>query len=203
MKKFLKEIKWVTALMAILMILLGMLMILNPGGAVLTICRLVGCVLLITGVVLVVMFLVRKGWEGNNTADVLLGVLGVVLLAVGLYIAIRPAAVIGFVSILIAVILFFHAFRGFREIQELRRLRDDSWWISLFCTVLTVLMGILVRVSPFGSAKVMGILTGICLIFAGVSGLFMDFRVLHISRKIQKNRYLEDDIIDVEAREIK
>ena len=62
----------------ILLIILGILLLVNPTGALLTVCRIAGCILLLSGAVLIAVFLSRKGWESGSVWDVALCVLGAV-----------------------------------------------------------------------------------------------------------------------------
>lgn len=202
MKEFLQRTKLMTALTSILLIILGILLITNPTGAVLTVCRIVGCILFISGIVLIVMFLSRKGWETGSTWDVAMCVLGAVMLAVGVFIVIRPGAVVGFVGILFAIILFLHAIYDFREMLNLKRMNDERWWISLICAAVTFLMGILILMSPIAVPAIMTVLTGIFLIFDGLAELFIAFRVLQVGKRWEQEGFSDKKVIEGKAEEI-
>ena len=148
MKEFLQRTKLMTVLVSIVLIILGILLLVNPTGALLTVCRIAGCILLLSGAVLIAVFLSRKGWESGSVWDVALCVLGVVMLALGLFVIIRPAAVLSFMGLLFAIILFLHGFYDLREMRMLKRMNAGRWRISLICTGVTFLMGILMLFLP-------------------------------------------------------
>ena len=202
MTEFFQKTKPINILTAVLLIILGILLIANPTGAVLTVCRIVGCILFIGGVVLLLMFIGRKGWETGSTWDVVIGVLGAVLLAIGLFIIIRPGTVVGFVGILFAIILFFHAFYDMREMRNLKRMNDERWWISLICAAVTFLMGLWILLSPITVPAIMTILTGVFLIFDGIVELFLAVRVQQVGKRWEAEGFSEKKIIEGKAREV-
>ena len=191
-----------TPLTAIVLIILGILMIANPTGAVLTVCRIVGCILFLAGIVLMVLFLARRGWENSSTWDVAMCVLGAVLLALGLFIIIRPGVVVGFVGILFAVVLFLHGIYDFREMINLKKMGDERWWISLILGIVTFLMGVLVLISPIAIPTIMTVLTGIFLVFDGAVELYLAFRIHQVGKRWEKEGFHGSRVIDGEAEDI-
>jgi uncharacterized membrane protein HdeD (DUF308 family) len=203
MKEFLQRTKMVTVMMSIVMVILGILLIVNPDTAVLTVCQIVGCILLLTGIVLIIMYLTRKGKENSSAWDVAMCVLGVVLLALGIFVIIRPSAVLNFVGLLFAVILFLHAFYEFREMRNLKRMQDERWWISLICAAATLVMAILMLFLPVAVAAFATVLAGIFLIYNGVADLFLAFRVMQAAKRWEETGgFIEGEIIDVDSEDI-
>lgn len=192
MKEFMQKTKLMTVLMAILLVILGILLIVNPAGALLTVCQIVGCLLFLTGAVLIVMFLAQKGWENGSAWEVAMCVLGVVLLALGLFVIIRPASVLNFVGLLFAIILFLHGIYDFREMRKLKRMNDSRWWISLICTAVTFLMGVLLLFLPVAVASFATVLAGIFLIYNGVADLYIAFRVMQAVKRWEQDGFPEE-----------
>ncbi|HIV24340.1 MAG TPA: DUF308 domain-containing protein [Candidatus Scatomonas pullistercoris] len=198
MKDFLERTKLMTELVAVLMIVLGILLLVNPGEAVLLVCRLSGVILGITGLVLLLMSLNnRQGVERGNGLDIFLTVLGIILLALGLFIVFRPGVVVGFAGVLFAVVLFVHGIGDLREMITLKQMGYSRWWVSLLCAAVTFLMGLVVLLLPFDSAALMMRIAGIFLVLDGISELYLALRVVSL-----KKRYNTDRMIEGHAREI-
>ena len=198
MKDFLERTKLMTELVAVLMIVLGILLLVNPGEAVLLVCRLSGVILGITGLVLLLMSLNnRQGVERGNGLDIFLTVLGIILLALGLFIVFRPGVVVGFAGVLVAVVLFVHGIGDLREMITLKQMGYSRWWVSLLCAAVTFLMGLVVLLLPFDSAALMMRIAGIFLVLDGISELYLALRVVSL-----KKRYNTDRMIEGHAREI-
>ena len=83
MKEFFQRTKTDILLMALMTIALGILLILNPTFAVLTICRIVGWILLLGGLFSVVTYFFRKSVQ-RSYASLLTGIIET---ALGLWIA--------------------------------------------------------------------------------------------------------------------
>ena len=198
MKDFLERTKLMTELVAVLMIVLGILLLVNPGEAVLLVCRLSGVILGITGLVLLLMSLNnRQGVERGNGLDIFLTVLGIILLALGLFIVFRPGVVVGFAGVLFAVVLFVHGIGDLREMITLKQMGYSRWWVSLLCAAVTFLMGLVVLLLPFDRAALMMRIAGIFLVLDGISELYLALRVVSL-----KKRYNTDRMIEGHAREI-
>ena len=203
MKEFLQKLQSMTALTAAAMLILGILLMVNPMGAILTVCRIVGCILLLAGAALVFMFLIKRGWETGSPWDIAVCVLGAVLLAVGIFVILRPGSIVEFVNLLFAVVLFLHGIYDFREMLKLKRLRDDKWWVSLILTAITFVMGFLLLASPFMASVFVTMAAGAFLLFDGAVALFLAFRVQQVGRRNREDETrLRDDIIDGEAEDI-
>ena len=203
MKEFLQKLQSMTALTAVAMLILGILLMVNPMGAILTVCRIVGCILLLAGIALVFMFLIKRGWETGSPWDIAVCVLGAVLLAVGIFVILRPGSIVEFVNLLFAVVLFLHGIYDFREMLKLKRLRDDKWWVSLILTAVTFVMGFFLLASPFMASVFVTMAAGAFLLFDGAVALFLAFRVQQMGRRNREDETrLRDDIIDGEAEDI-
>ncbi len=204
MKDFLERTKLITELMAVLMIILGIMLVMNPQEAVLMVCRLVGVIMAVTGLALLLMSLNnRRGVERGGGLEIFLTVLGIILLAMGLFVTFRPGVVVDFAGILFALILFVHGIGDLREMAVVKRMGYDKWWISLLCAAVTFLMGLIVLIAPLGSASLMMSIAGVFLILDGVSDLYIAFRVITLRKRYEQ--YEETDpgrMIEGEAREI-
>ena len=210
-KEFVKHAKLATCCTSLLLIILGVFLLINPSEAIMTVCRIVGCIMVVAGVVLIILFIVRKRCEVENNVNYILIILGVILFALGIFVVLKPGVIVGFVSILFAVILFLQAAAGIRGLTEQVKYKDGKWWIGLLIVVVTVLMALLVLIQPLFLASILMRITGVFMILSGIGGLFMNFRIMHYGKQYRKEHpeYVEemrkkayrDRVIDVDAEE--
>lgn len=153
-------------LTGVVMIALGIVILVNPIGALETIVRLMGFVIIGYGVLaLVPHFLNRNGANGVTT-DVGIGAIAAI---VGLVMAIFPHFV---VSVVWTVIGVFILLTGVLDIMESRTLRANSGalgWAATGSGVLCVLLGILVICVPMASPTLGMLVAAAALIINGIT----------------------------------
>lgn len=185
-----KKLKWNMVIMAVLTVVMGAALILNPDAAALTICKLLGWIILISGAVSVVFYL--KGRRGFWEASALvLAVIGIVL---GVFIIRTPGIIVKFLGYLLAGVLLVHGINDIREAFEIRRFLDERWNIALVLGIISILLGILILWNPFSSAAVLMTIIGISLVYDGITDLLIVLRAAKFVKDVKRD--LEDDIID-------
>lgn len=196
MKAYLKGLKWNMVIMSVLTVIMGIALIANPDAAALTICTLLGWIILISGIVSVIFYLrgARSFWE---TSGLVLAVIGIVL---GVFIIRTPDAIVKFLGYLMAGILLVHGINDVREAFEIKGYQDQQWVVALILGVINILFGVLIVWNPFSSAAVLMTIIGIALVYDGITDLMIVLRVAkfakEIGRKLKEDVILEDDIID-------
>mgnify|MGYP001851277977 FL=1 len=177
MRDFFVKPRMMSEITAVLMIVFGLMLVINPGGAVLLVCRLLGLVLAVTGLVFCLTAFSGRYEPAGKGLDLLHLVPGIFLAAAGLFILFRPGVVVGFAGILFAVILLVHGVSDLRKMLLMRQVGDQRWKISLVSAVITFLMGFIVLIAPFGSASLMMTFAGIFLMIDGISELYLILRM--------------------------
>lgn len=177
-------------IMAVLTVIMGIALIANPNAAALTICSLLGWIILLSGVVSVIFYLRgnRSFWEMSGLVLAIIGIL------LGIFIIRTPGVIVKFLGYLMAGILLIHGINDVREAIEVKGYRDEGWMIALILGVISILFGILIIWNPFSSAAVLMTIIGIALIYDGVTDLLIVLRVARVAKEIKRN--FEDDIID-------
>ena len=204
MKAILKNINVVSMLTAAGMVLLGIMLIVSPIKAVLAVCMIAGAILLASGVFLVVLFVMNRNRNGINALDIILCILGAALTAVGLFILIRPQAVIAFVVFLFAIILFLRAIGSMRELRQLKNANDSKWMICVVAIVVTLVMAVITVWNPIRVIEIAYRIFGVFMIFSGISGFLLELRVMHYEKENRDNRrYIEGEVIDVDPSDLR
>ena len=175
-----KKLKWNLVLMSLLYLGLGVFLVMKPGTALNIVCyALGGVVLACAAVQLVRYFAVERGvFQSQLTL-----VSGIVCLALGAFLIIRSDIV---VSILPLVFGLFDAIGRVQNALDLRRCGYDSWKGFLFLPVLSVVLGVVLVINPFGAMETLVMAIGIILIVEGAINLLSALYTVLAVRRFTK-----------------
>jgi uncharacterized membrane protein HdeD (DUF308 family) len=152
--------------LSVLMIIAGVLAIVVPPVAGLTVLLVVAWLLIFSGAFHFV-FAWHTRTAGGMIWELLLGFL---YLGVGVYALLHPAAGLASLTLLLAAYLFAEGVLELVLSFRLRPMHGSSW--LLFDGVVTLILGILIwRTWPSSTEWVIGTLVGISMLFSGVSRL--------------------------------
>ena len=155
-------------LLSIAFIALGLLLLVMPQTSLLWICYAFGAVVLITGVVCLVQY---ARLRGSGFAAPFFLVAGVSTAALGIFSLARPEVVASFLPVVFGLFILIDGCSRIGTAIELARRKADKWWMMLLFSVLSVALGILLLVNPFGAAVSVVMLCGVLLIIEGVVNL--------------------------------
>jgi uncharacterized membrane protein HdeD (DUF308 family) len=166
-----RRIRMSFLLTAVLTILLGLILILAPGTAVRTIFLVVGWMLLLTGAGSLLTALCSRG-KPMGQGDL---VLGLIQVATGLVVLMRPGFLLSLAGIVLGFILLLH---GVHDIQNAREAKamGYEYRLSLVVGVVTVVMGLVVMINPFSTAQALLRFAGLFLLLDGLGDLLMVYR---------------------------
>lgn len=166
---------WSIAL-SVLMIIAGMLAIASPLLAGIVVTRVVGWVLLFSGVLHFVY-----AFRGGGATAVLWEILLAVLYAlVGFYILANPAIGLASLTLAIALYFFVKAILEFTESYMTRRESGSGW--LLFNGIVTLALAFLILGNwPASKIWAIGTLVGVSILFSGISRLMMASAVRRIT----------------------
>lgn len=149
--------------LGVLSIVAGIIAFVFPLAATLAAALLFGVLLLVTGVAQVIHVFGTEGWKGR--AWMLVG--GVLSVAVGLLIMLRPVA--GALTLTLLLGIFFLIGGGIRAVMALGLRPERGWGLLLANGILGILLGVLVFSQwPEAAAWLLGIVLGVDLMFNGV-----------------------------------
>lgn len=155
-------------LLSIAFIALGLLLLVMPQTSLLWICYAFGAVVLITGVVCLVQY---ARLRGSGFAAPFFLVAGVSTAALGIFSLARPEVIASFLPVVFGLFILIDGCSRIGTAIELARRKADKWWMMLLFSVLSVALGILLLVNPFGAAVSVVMLCGVLLIIEGVVNL--------------------------------
>lgn len=163
-----RRLKMQVLLTAVLTLILGIILLFMPGMAIGTLLGILGWVLVITGVVSLLSVLLTHG-AMTGQGDLVLGLLE---LASGIVVLMRPDFLVSLLGILLGLLLVMHGARDIQSAREAKALGFD-WKLSLGVGVVTVAMGAIVIFSPVSTARVLLQMTGAFLIVDAVGDLIL------------------------------
>ena len=103
--------------------------------------------------------------------------MGLLLAALGLWLLTSPGSVIVLIQFSVAAVLIFHGVIDLQGAVSLARLGISNWWVDLVLAALTVVLGGVVLLNPFGTMEAMTMLIGASLVYDGASDLYLIYRV--------------------------
>ena len=159
-----KKLKWNLIVMSVLYLALGIFLLMVPGTALNVVCYALGGVVLLGAVIqLVRYFLVERGiFQSQLTL-----ISGLVCLALGGFLILRSDIVVRILPIVFGLFVIFDSLGRIQNALELRRCEYPSWKGFLLLAVLSIALGVIMIVDPFGTMETLVMAIGVILIVEG------------------------------------
>ena len=194
--KLLKKLKTNIVISAMLCILLGIVLVVWPDLSMQVVCTAVGAILLIGGGVRLAVYFSVK--DGSVYAQMNL-IMGIILAVVGVWILLQPDKVLAIIPIIVGIVIVLHGINNLQQALTLYKDKYDKWWVALILGLLTVGFGVLLICRPFEALETAVMMIGICLIYDGISDIWIVSRIYRTAKALKQ----EAEALDVEAEEIK
>lgn len=167
MDKIFRRTKTGVIITGITLTLLGIIMFMRPIITLTVIVLIAGWILLALGIVTLINSVVHRKNEGSSFG---LGiVVGAVEAILGLCIVIWPASFLFYLYIVLGIIVIITGLGDIVESFGMRKAGYEKWGIALMMGILTLILGVLVVISPFAFLEFVTVITGITLVFGGVT----------------------------------
>ena len=167
----------------VLLIVLGVLAIVTPWAAGLSVAIAIGSLLLVSGVAQ--LFLAFKG--GSVGEAIWIALLGLLAIVCGGYMLFQPGVALGALTLLVAGFFFaqglIEIFNGFGSRPE------KGWGWLLASGVVSVLLAFMIwRQFPFSGSWAIGTLVGVRLLMSGISFMAIGSAVKGATKRIGEMR---------------
>jgi len=158
--------KGVVLLTGIVMVVLGIAVLVNPIGAVETLVRIMGWVLVVYGA----LTLVNAFMKGDpvKNAPAMLG-LGGVAVVVGLIMALAANSLVSFVWTIIGIIVLATGVFDIMEAGDFRKVGSPLALPATASGVITAILGAVVIICPLFSAAFAMLLAAVALLIDGIT----------------------------------
>ena len=171
MKTILQEQRRSSVIVALITMVLGAVLVVWPDRSVRLMCTLLGAALLICGLVYILGWLVRSS-----------------------------DSVIALVQYVFGAVVIFHGVLDVQSSVSLMRQGAARWWLDLALSALTLALGTLILINPFGTFAALVTLIGLVLIYDGLSDLWIIHRLSRMVRDLERD--LNGDIIETRGRDL-
>lgn len=177
----------------VLTIIVGIILIANSVQATVVICRIIGIILLMSGLFFTGASLLNM----SSPVQKFNLVPGLIQLLLGLYITIRPDRIVNFITIIIGVVVLVQSFGILEHGLETKYLGYKMWWITALIAVVMAVLGILIIVNPFNAVAVAMKFTGFVLVVQGITDAVTRYRADKVIEKLKKQA--NGDYIDTDC----
>ena len=164
----LRYVKSGMMLLSIAYIVIGMMLLIMPQTSLLWICYAFGAVVLITGIVCLIQYARLRG-TGFTAPFMLVG--GVITAGLGIFTLAKPQVVASFLPIVFGIFIVVDGLSRIGSAIDLAKRKGQKWWVLLPLSIVSVALGILLVLHPFGAAVSVVMVCGILLIVEGAMNL--------------------------------
>lgn len=148
--------------------LLGAMLIAVPDFSAALLGIICGIILTLFGVIKLIGYFSKDLYRLAFQYDL---IFGIVLIAVGGVILIRPESVLNFICIALGLTVLADGISKIRISVESKRFGIREWWLILASAILTSAMGLVLMFRPAQSVRVMMIILGVTLLLEGILNL--------------------------------
>ena len=197
----LKKIKMYTLLVSLLYVIMGIIMVLNPGFILDAVNYIVGILVLLYGVIYVARFLGRSALNTLTKFSLLAGLLCITF---GIYILLNPTLLSSIIPFAAGMLLLVDGLGKLRDSLAFKKAGYQHWWLGLVISILFVGFGIYMILNAFNVSKLVVRVIGIVLIADAISDLWTYFCYKKYAPKKEIRKEIEDvkeaNIIEVKEK---
>ena len=169
-----KKLKWNLILMSVLYLGLGIFLLMRPSTALNVVCYALGGV--------VRYFAVERGiFQSQLTL-----ISGIICLGLGAFLILRSDIVVRILPIVFGLFVIFDSLGRIQNALDLRRCEYPSWKGFLLLPVLSVVLGVVMILNPFGTMETLVMAIGIILIIEGTINLLSALYTVLAIRRFSK-----------------
>lgn len=158
---------WIVS--ALLCIVVGLILVLWPDAALIHVCYILGGFAIAMGVIRVVRY-----FRQAHTYPVIFQsdlAVGLFSLALGLFMVTKPQTVMSIIPTLLAMVIIGFGISNILRAVDAKKAGLSYWGVLLALAILTVALGWLILMDPFGSLAVTVAVIGAGLIYEGVTDI--------------------------------
>ena len=179
--------------MSLVFCAVGVLFIIYPEISAMTATRILGAAMAIFGTIKLVGYFSRDLYRLAFQFDLQFGIL---LLALGGILLVRPRLMLSFVIAVIGVCVITDALFKVETSLQAKRFGIGAWWLILTAAIITAGIGFLLLCFPKDGAVFLTLLSGVSLLLEGILNLCVAVTTVKII-KHQKPDVIEVDYEDV------
>ena len=167
---------------SVLLLLVGAALAFFPDSSTLVLGTILGILFLLFGLVKLIGFFSKDPYQLVFESDLVFGIL---YLALGLLLLLRPAHTMAFFGIVFGLMLLADGLTRVRIALDARPFGIRAWWLILVSAIATAILGVVLLFHPGEGTQVLTQLLGISLMVDGVmniSTILAAVRVIRAAR---------------------
>ncbi|MCR4830550.1 MAG: DUF308 domain-containing protein [Pseudobutyrivibrio sp.] len=173
MKEKIKEFRLNITIPAIFTIAIGVLLLLFPAESLATISKVIACIIVLSGVFIVINQIYERGFNGLGVA------VGVILAIIGVWLFNDSGKIVNIIPIAIGVILVIHGVQDLALAIEAAKAHGQNAWFAFVLAIFNIFLGVLCIGASFQIVNLATRLIGAMMIWDGIT----DFGLVHSVRK--------------------
>lgn len=190
MREFLNRIKADFLLSSVLCIALGIVFIVWRASVLEVVANILAVLLIIIGAMYVCSYFLKIVTNGLSV------MMGIVVLAVGIWFLIQPRIVVELIPIVIGLVLIFHSIRSIVEAIDAKKYGYNAWGVGMVLSVISLVCGILCVTNAFNIMKTATVIVGLILIFNGVSNIWITSRATKAETAYNRQQEFESKFVE-------
>lgn len=187
MGNFYSEFKKGFGLIAIVSIFSGLLLLFYPQATSRLACYILGGIILFQGVLSLIntMKLLKESSGGR-----FLLIWSFILMGVGSFFIIRTDVIISIIPLIFGLFILASGVADITKARQLKVLGYHNWLMTFIMALIKSILGIIMIFNPFSAAVTMLMFIGACLIYGGVSSLWIIYSLTKcvVVETIEDNR---------------
>ena len=176
MLKVLKKELNISIIASLVYIVIGIIVVSNPGTTLSIVGMAVAVLAIIYGVIITIISIANMKEEGNLGFGILLIIIGIALL-------IYPNSLSILLSLGISIWFITSSVSRIKFAVSIKEVKDVNWKIILISSIITLIIGISFIFTPLSTAVAVTIISGISMV---VYAVFDIFEVIFIKINIKK-----------------
>lgn len=201
MNKLLKDYKRDYIFLSIGYIVMGSLLLFIPETSGKVMCYILAGISSFFGITHLISYLHQEYPYETYRFDLVYGIVG---LAGGAFVFMRPELLIQFLPIILGVIVFIDSIVKIQYAVDLNRMKYEKWYIILILALAMTGLSLLILKYPFSSLMTVVMFTGIGLIVNAIVNLYAIFTLSKIVDELHNthpNNLKKDEMVKEESKE--
>lgn len=155
---------------AFVFVVLGICFIAWPRFSLVTVCYVIGSVILAFGIIKILNFV--KNIHRNHTFIYQFNlIIGIFLAVTGLLLIINSDLLIPILPIIVGIVITADGLQKIIAGIDSKRMHHEKWWLVIIVALITIIFGVSLILNPFAASDAMVRLLGFALIIDGAQNL--------------------------------
>ena len=164
-------------------VILGAIFLIRPELSLNMLCYAFGTLTIVYGIVHLITYFVKDRMVSVFRYDMVIGIIAV---ALGIFILICPQLVINILPLLIGIFIVLSSVMKVQNAVDLKRTEHPRWWLFLIFALISVALGVTLILNPFESATLIMMFIGGSLLADGIMSLWRMLSLTLSLRKVRK-----------------